>query len=421
MEFLSSLKSAANVAKSVGGTGSDLAGSATKFVGRLAVECAKYAMGSAGLKLTESDANTTHRYCAWTLDDLRTDRDYMEQFKAAMCEIIRKREKYDDYIGAIARWAEGKPRCARLLKSMGDDEGVKVTFWRLFFDGIEVLRETDVATETRSLNLALYTPNAKQLAWDGAKLEEGYEVKMGRERGHNVVKPKPPPVDSFLGIRFLTDYTTYVDAEKSLIDCELGIGIVDTAQANKLLDFDIYHLIVACSELSPEMKDKIIGIVCTVGCGKLDDVEEFMKKVRAIFEHKYQMMWQSVDKRKFFDFGPKMLYTMNVPGEISGQRHNVCISMARNEGKDVVELKVVVEDIYNSVHRIEYQNTSEYKDKKKRETEEAEGKERKRKEVEERARVKVKARIEAAEKAKSDQEAAILARQAAINDALKAL
>ena len=53
-------------AKIVGGVALKGAAATAKVAGSIAADGAKYAMGSGGLKLTESNANTLHGYTDWT-------------------------------------------------------------------------------------------------------------------------------------------------------------------------------------------------------------------------------------------------------------------------------------------------------------------------------------------------------------------
>ena len=326
-----------------------------KAAGNFAADGAKYALGSGGLKLTESNERTMHEYTDWTLDDVQSDRDYLSMFKCAMDEVTEKR-KYDDYVcGCIG----GMLYDASVIRVVSD----RIILWRLSFRGIRVAVGSEVHEVSRTVMILIQTPNVRQLAWNGGPLQLGYEVSYCGQRCPAKQKQlvKEIRLESFLGVVFRHDCcefsipdhaaALYEDNVVELKDVEA----VDV-KANKLLGFTDYQAIVASSMLVPGWKGKIVGMICMVSVASIGDAEEFMKKVRAIFNHKYVSAWTKEDKSGFFELGARFLHAMSVNGG----------KVYLTQTKDGVVKLMVISDAYGEYRRdVEdaYKDTAEYKQK----------------------------------------------------------
>lgn len=441
--FMEALKVGGSVLKAAGDLGVEVIKEAGKASGKLVAEGtkgARYAIGDA-LGLTQSNADTQHHYLAWTLDDLQADKDYINQFSAAIDEIFRIRVSngyVDRYFVSVVGLGSERKACSKacLLDVDVGDEGVKKTTWRLYFGKVIDRRGYDETSERlHSVVLVLHTPNAKQLTWNGGRLQKGYSIVQGKERGTRLENQNISPIDSFLGIKFLADFKVYTNSGDPSVKYDLGLDTVETGKANKFLDFDSYRLIVVTSS-SNHLSGRIVGVVCAMNTAKINNVyysdqrmkvHQFMKKIRAILEHKYRSTWTR-SSETLLDSDPRMHYMMDVGCLIDGDHHMVRIDLGLSENSDFVELKVIVYDVYQSVYNEAYSMTSEYRDKVAKEEREAEmarkqaeAEERKRKEAEEKAAAEAKARIEAAEKAKRARKEAIAAKKAELNNALDAL
>lgn len=336
-----------------------------KAAGNFAADGAKYALGSGGLKLTESNERTVHEYTDWTLDDVLADWDYRSMFKDAMMEIAGKRT-YDEYVTACI---DRDVYSASVLAVLGNR-----VLWLLHFKGIKVNAGTEFIEVSRNVRLLINTPNARQLSWDGQALEKGYTVEHSGHRGSGRRSEKKDVVlNSFLGVAFGRDYHEFATANQVVSPYpDLVVKDVEAVgvKSNVFLNFTGYRAIIASSPLVPEWKNKIIGVVCTIDPSTVGDIPEFFKKVRAILKHKYHGSW--VEKNTscgLLGLGTKYLYdSMCVTG---GK-----IYLTPKDG--VHELKAVSAEYgrYRSAVDAAYRETAEYKQKVAEEQAKAAEKER---------------------------------------------
>lgn len=385
-----------------------------KATGRFAAECGKNALGSNGLKLTESNGGTVHKYTDWTMDDVRSDRDYRSMFKRAMEEVSEKR-KYDDYVTACT---DDKFYGASVFRFAND----KMVLWRLRFKGIRICVGTEVREESRDVLLFIQTANARQLAWNGDALQKDYEVSYSGQRGETqYCATVNDRFESFLGIVFCRDCNEFAlvnQTPRPYDDESVQLNDVEAvnAKANKFLEFTDYQAIIASSALTPEWKRKTLGVVCSVSSSAVGDVYEFKKKVRAVLQHKYHGTWSKEFKScGILGLGTEFLhYAMSVgDGKIY-----------LGQGKDdVIRLKAVAGDYgkYREAVESAYKETEEYKQKlaveqaKEAEKERVENERKAERERREQAR---KDALVAMAKKREEEEAA---KKAELSDALDAL
>ena len=408
-------------AKIVGGVALKGAALTAKAAGSIAAEGVKCALGSDGLKLTESNANTLHGYTDWTLDDVKSDCDYMAMFKRAMEELVEKR-KYDDYVWRIDHFCNCVPYSARVDKIVKDPEKAdKTVLWCLNFRGVTVNDEKGLRKEDRDVKLVISTPNARQLAWNGSALEEGYEIlRYGtRDDGSQQHSERGCAFGSFLGVAFLRDYHEFVDGEQEAVGCVNDVASLKDVEtvnvkANTFLKFTAYRAIVASSELVPEWKGKVMGMVCGVPLADVDDANEFIKKVCAILKHKYCGDWVRKDVSGFFERGKRFLYTLSINGGI------VYLVQTKEGSLELIAVAGAY-DKYRTAVDAAYKDTAEYKQELAAEQEreaELERKENERK-AEIAKREKAKKEAEALKERKRQEELA--ARRTELSNALDAL
>ena len=292
MGFFDSLKSAAEMAKTIGGAGLDLAGAAAKSVGSAAADAV-----SDGLGLNDSTRNTVLEYKSDMTSDLRYDDEYQELFKTAISEIAKSNPK-DNYINALLEFnGAGEVTwkadffSATVLAVPEDRKASRhVIAWQLKFNrhGAENGR--------RTVTLKLETPTAKQLQWDEKKLVKGYEISSpGEHLSPRVVeqkqrdeesraqdeelrerKRKEDWKDSFFGIKFGAGYRDYaIESKPNERQSNDNTSFYEVMCDEPLMEFDQYFVGVKPGE------ETVSAIRCIVDGDVLDDPDEFFERIKA--------------------------------------------------------------------------------------------------------------------------------------------
>ena len=141
-------------------------------------------------------------------------------------------------------------------------------------------------------NITFNTPNAVQKTRDGKRLKEVdlgfYFVDMEAEKEYRdkIAQTRKqiaavPPLKSFLGVKFGDDPQKYrVDNEIINENADEGLILV-RAQTNKFLNFDYAAVLVSC------FTQKIVGVLSLVDRSEVEDVDDFMGRVRGLLQKKY--------------------------------------------------------------------------------------------------------------------------------------
>ena len=229
-----------------------------------------------GIRGSNSDERTWHTFTSNVAGELKTDKQYMEVFKAALAS-IRENRTEDTY---IAFCSAGGVACAKQISGCLDAEKIgHLVGWRIYCG-----KPWD---EKLSFKLRLLTPNALQKGTDGNSLKNGdkHEVlseKLIAER-EALLKEREalrnlPMLKSFLGVNLGNDYQKYALEHADILDQENGLMLVP-ADTNHLLEFTSYYVIKSFDGSA------VIGVACSVAKQSVDD--EFISKVISILSEKY--------------------------------------------------------------------------------------------------------------------------------------
>jgi len=279
-----------------------------------------------GLRGPNSDERTWHTFTSDVIGELKTDKQYMEVFKAALASIHEKRPE-DTF---MAFCFAGGVECAKQIDGCIDGEEIGHNVgWRIYCGR---------PWETKmSFPLRLLTPNALQKDANGNVLKKGDEHKALSES--LLARRKLPKLSSFLGVSFGSNFKNYVNDESEEFSDEEGCLYID-AKMNHFMEFTQYRVIV------PYNSHEVIGVWCAA---KVSNVDDCVAKIASVLEEKYKRKFEKLDDGVFSGCG---IVFYDDEAKKENQRHRVELGFGKDGTVKLMAFDLVAmkhaEDAYES-------------------------------------------------------------------------